>query len=261
MSNMDSANQKDSNSQNSSLIEQFISDSQVFSFVHKKLEKLVSALYMVTDFMDLNEPIRTKLRVSGTELLTYLSRTYAEGEREKKAALRYALNELSSIVSLCEVARSTGAVSQMNFSILKDEFLHLIDMIESKFVGLTSSQSVSKMVALEFSKAHIQVPANSASNSLEANKTNYTANFQKDTNVLKKHVPAEKSEVMSDTGARQEKITSFIRKNGPSSIKDIASVIVGCSEKTVQRDLASLISQGKLVKRGERRWSMYSIAN
>ena len=43
-------------------------------------------------------------------------------------------------------------------------------------------------------------------------------------------------------------------------IRDIASFVIGCSEKTVQRELASLISDGLIKKEGEKRWSRYFVA-
>jgi DNA-binding transcriptional ArsR family regulator len=53
-------------------------------------------------------------------------------------------------------------------------------------------------------------------------------------------------------------ILEFVRKHKNVSIKDIAKVIKGFSEKTIQRELSSLIQQGLVEKRGERRWSIYS---
>lgn len=45
-----------------------------------------------------------------------------------------------------------------------------------------------------------------------------------------------------------------------ASIKDIARVVPGYSEKTIQRELAALIEQGLIKKEGERRWSLYTLA-
>ena len=52
-------------------------------------------------------------------------------------------------------------------------------------------------------------------------------------------------------------ILTFIQKNKQASIKDIAAVVKGCSEKTIQRELGALIEQGLVRKVGERRWSVY----
>jgi hypothetical protein len=52
-------------------------------------------------------------------------------------------------------------------------------------------------------------------------------------------------------------ILSFMRPSERYSIKDITSLLPGVSEKTVQRELIKLVSQGRVVREGERRWSTY----
>jgi hypothetical protein len=59
---------------------------------------------------------------------------------------------------------------------------------------------------------------------------------------------------------RQTLILNTIHTKGESSIKDLTDIIKGCSEKTIQRELITLVHSGALLKTGERRWSRYSIA-
>lgn len=59
---------------------------------------------------------------------------------------------------------------------------------------------------------------------------------------------------------RQLTIINTIKEKGELSIKDLTDVIKGCSEKTIQRELISLVTDGVLYKTGERRWSRYSLA-
>ena len=56
---------------------------------------------------------------------------------------------------------------------------------------------------------------------------------------------------------RMSLILELVRKKKSLSIKEIATVVKGCSEKTIQRELALLIHQGLVRKVGERRWSLY----
>jgi hypothetical protein len=61
---------------------------------------------------------------------------------------------------------------------------------------------------------------------------------------------------------RAARIMDYLRKEhgmsgGGASIKDIAGVIRGCSEKTIQRELNELIRRGLVRRVGERRWSVY----
>jgi hypothetical protein len=60
-----------------------------------------------------------------------------------------------------------------------------------------------------------------------------------------------------DRGAR---IKTVLEAKPAATIKDIAEVITDVSEKTIQRELNSLIEKGQVVREGERRWSKYSIA-
>lgn len=59
---------------------------------------------------------------------------------------------------------------------------------------------------------------------------------------------------------RAERILDYIRRQRRASIKEIASTIKGCSEKTIQRELTLLIQQGLVRRVGERRWSHYEPA-
>ena len=44
------------------------------------------------------------------------------------------------------------------------------------------------------------------------------------------------------------------------TIKDFAKNIKDCSDKTIQRELISMVTSGVLKKEGERRWSKYFLA-
>lgn len=56
---------------------------------------------------------------------------------------------------------------------------------------------------------------------------------------------------------RALRILELVENSNGVSIKDLVSVVQGCSEKTIQRELVALVSAGKIRKVGERRWSQY----
>ena len=64
---------------------------------------------------------------------------------------------------------------------------------------------------------------------------------------------------LSDKNERQAKIIGHLKGKGWTSIKDIADTLPTFSSKTVQRELSELVDRGLLKKRGERRWSRYSL--
>jgi len=59
---------------------------------------------------------------------------------------------------------------------------------------------------------------------------------------------------------RKDIILNILKKDSNLTIKDFSSVIKDCSEKTIQRELTSLVEKGLVLKVGERRWSTYSLA-
>ncbi len=59
---------------------------------------------------------------------------------------------------------------------------------------------------------------------------------------------------------RIKQILSILRVKNVAMIKDFSSVIVECSEKTIQRLLIELVQKGVLKREGDRRWSRYSIS-
>lgn len=66
--------------------------------------------------------------------------------------------------------------------------------------------------------------------------------------------------VYSQLTDRAERIKTVLEAKPQATIKDIAEVITDVSEKTIQRELNSLIEKGQVVREGERRWSKYSVS-
>ena len=58
---------------------------------------------------------------------------------------------------------------------------------------------------------------------------------------------------------RRSIILAKIKEKPSLNVKDISANIPYVSEKTIQRELLAMVAEGILVKRGERRWSTYSL--
>jgi predicted HTH transcriptional regulator len=70
-----------------------------------------------------------------------------------------------------------------------------------------------------------------------------------------------KTDSFIDKNARQDTILSFINDRKSVVIKDIVSLFPDVSEKTIQRELNKLVENGKITKRGSKRWSVYMAVN
>src|SRR3989344_2735178 len=65
--------------------------------------------------------------------------------------------------------------------------------------------------------------------------------------------------VGSERDDRRKVILALIKQRPALTVKDIVGNIPHVSEKTIQRELLSMVADGILHKRGERRWSTYSL--
>ena len=244
------------------------------SAVSKKIEKLVTALYMVTDFIMEHEPVRGKLRTLGLELITDIH-TYN---------IEKAVGRKKEIISVINVAMTLGIISNMNGSILVREFSVMKDILEEK---------QEKRTMLPEGLLSVKIPAEGAeeNSSHRANiKGQNSLNTQKvisqrqeemtksnSTNVLNENKPHMSALLDASRGrpkmilsnllnksGRREEVLKFIREKVEVNIKDITGSNVPalsiCSEKTIQRELLSLMNDGLIKRTGDKRWSKYSLA-
>jgi hypothetical protein len=224
----------------------FFDKNSDFVLAYKKTEKLASAVYMVTGLMSDSEPIKWTLRKKVGELLSFIL-TYKDTPQGSLVDFIYsAKTKTTELVSLLEVSLRGGLVSLMNFSILKQEFLNLISILNNSS-AVSGNESVSKTF---FDLPHsystrIPEQAGAISRVSLSNVKDRGLNVDKD-NLKKSN--------------RQTIILDLLKKRKELTIKDIAQVIKDCSEKTIQRELNTFISNGVLKRAGVRRWSRYSLA-
>ncbi len=103
------------------------SNMSITVFSYTKTQKLITALYMVTDIIDKDEPLRNKLRTLGTEIISdiYLIQ-YDISEND----MSLMIGRISETMSFLDLASSLNIISEMNCGILKKEFLELSRAIE-----------------------------------------------------------------------------------------------------------------------------------
>lgn len=232
-----------------------------FVLAYKKTEKLASAVYMVTGLFSENEPIKWTLRKKVGELLSFIL-TYKDTPEAGRVDFLYITKTKSlELVSLLEISLRGGLMSQMNFSILKQEFLNLITILNNAIP--TSNDFPSDGI----SKTFFDVGENNPAMLRDGNNAD---RFYKTTGLGTGSQRVSLSDLRDKTAGantdnfkksnRQNVILALLKKKKELTIKDIALVIKDCSEKTIQRELNSFISLGVLKRSGVRRWSKYSLA-
>ena len=239
----------------------FIDTDGNFTFTYKKTEKLASGVYLVTSLLSDNEPLKWHLRRKAGDFLSFIF-SYKDIPSSGMADFSHEVQaKVLELVSLLEISSIGGLISNMNFSILKQEYVSLIDTFNS-------FSSVPKdTYQPSIPRAFFDVPKNQLSSQIERD-TTYAGNPIFPTGESKMSFTGTKS--VDSVGAvkdnfkrttRQNTILSLLRKKKELTIKDISDVIKNCSEKTIQRELISFIEAGVVKRIGERRWSKYSLVS
>ena len=117
--------------QNNVLDVKSLQNRHIYEFVNKKTEKLVTALYMVTDCMDTDDAIKGKLRHLGVELLSDMYNLSLLSPMDKHTHISTSISHVDELLSFIEIAYTIGFISEMNTAILKKEFMVLTGELEA----------------------------------------------------------------------------------------------------------------------------------
>lgn len=232
----------------------------IYNYINKKTEKLVTALYMVTDCMEKDDALKEKLRLLGVQLLsnTYQLTLIWPDLGSKGDKIRSSLNFVYEILSFIEIANTMGYISDMNCSILKKEFNLLTDEFTLHLPKEKSFSFDLDEKMFEIPKEESKTEKLSFINKNSTKRTNNMSFINNKTNsdVLYNVSFIDHKKIKSD---RMEKVVSIVKEKGEVAIKDISLAFPECSEKTIQRELNDLIEKGQIQKIGDKRWSRYSL--
>ena len=204
-------------------------------YIYKKAERLASALYLIAPAFRDSVSLRTRLES--------LAVTLTEAASLSGARLAEALSrELLSLSSLLAMAEAGGLLSRMNGDLIIREAQALLTE-----VTLYEEPRLALSEPTTFATLAKQAPgATSVPPALPLPRAAHAS------------MPGSPSRDKGHNSIRQDNLLTFIREKGSVSIKDLAGVVRGVSEKTIQRELQALIEGGQIEKRGERRWTTYS---
>lgn len=237
----------------------------VCNIINKRTEKLVTALYLVSDCMDDKDPVKAKLRLLGIKLLSDTYRLSISFPSNKYEEIVTSLNRINEIISLLEISYNIGLISEMNASILKSEFRTLTVSIESDMAqdknfafSLDRRMFDLQLTQMENGSNHMSDRSPLERKSIKDRSLNGFGISPLDNfgNVKRTSHP---SSTIIDKQDRKDKILSLIKDKKEVTIKDISLAIKDCSEKTIQRELNTLVSKGQIKKTGSKRWSRYFI--
>lgn len=224
---------------------------------YRKAERIVLATHLVTNALPEEEPVRDNVRTCAQSLLP-ATLQLRDGVRLTGQSKVYETIALArNIMSLLDVMHASGYISTMNLEILKGAYADLATFLRSAH----DTQRAEPYELDETHFAHVQETGESSKGQKKDIKDTI-----KDSDIIKDkkpvHTPKKQSiRAKHRTNTRRMAVLDAISKQRNMRIKDIAGAVPGCSEKTVQRELLSLIRDGIVEKSGSKRWTTYSLVN
>jgi len=267
--------------------ENAVSNRCYLTFIYKKTEKLVTAIYMVTSFLPDKEPLKWRLRDVAVEHMSDMVSTKDKVILKDIVSFKIT-SSVAEIISLLELSVSVGLISEMNFTILKKEYDNLLitinqiedfgyekttDILPDNFFDIDEKEELffennrpRNKSPKDFYKGQTKgqqylsrwnLPTGQSGLPTEVSEGDKRqSSWTEGTSQSGRSVKYKKH---FEDGNRREKILNIVKDKKKVTIKDISRVVTECSEKTIQRELISMVKDSVLKKEGERRWSKYSL--
>lgn len=248
------ASQKDS--QMSTVLAVFIKDPKSW-YLCKKSEKISKAFFLLTRHLSDEHMLKVRMREKALDLVAKSQRLLSTS-RTSEVAQEIVLEALS-LISLSDIALVSELQSERNHTVVVRELENFIEELSTWAREKTASAYIPTSL---FDMSDI-VTINQEKEASQHFNISSVSNVNK-THLVPTTRPATKKVSSGNNGdqrkgGRQEAIIQAIKAKGEVSIKDLVTVVKGCSEKTIQRELTALVGAGAVSKTGERRWSRYAI--
>ena len=234
-------------------VKRLSSNNEYYSNVFKKTERMVSVVFYVLSYIERNEQTdfhlknisEKAMKVHEASLAT-LS-LYEYEVKDKIFPFEQSLVALEGVLRIANAAR-----------VLNDEVLALllaeVDLVQRYLRNHFTGQAPLTV------RDSIQI--SSVATSTDRPKVHKTSSAIRPSRVSipKGDISSDAHMVYSQLVDRSVRIKTVLEAKPEATIKDIAEVITDVGEKTIQRELNSLIEKGQVIRQGERRWSKYSLA-
>ncbi|MDB5264882.1 MAG: seg [Parcubacteria group bacterium] len=236
---------------NSASLDSFVLDKGIFSnifekdiqrvYIYKKAERLAKAIHLITPAFRNAPALRNRMDLVAVGLVD-------AAILPPHAAREGLSRELLALSSVLSIARTGGMLSNMNADLIAHEAHQLLQEIaayEEPRIFMDDAPTLASLAKSSVAAARIQQEPRSRTTPTERVES-------------KGHGKGQIKDSTQASGRRQA-ILDVLRSKGPVYIKDISTVIRDVSEKTIQRELSSLVEEGTVSRSGERRWTTYSL--
>ena len=232
---------------------------------YKRVERLILATHLVTNFVPPDESVRKNVREKVYALLSAVMDLRLGLRSAGPERVNTVIAHTRQILTLLDAMHASGYISDMNLRVLKDAYADF-----ARFLRVSEDGHAAE--SLELDEMYFTPPAARHHGHNSQGHTKFVKDkVVKDTvkdKELSSAVKDKKKQIKQRpqslrakrrATSRRMAVLDVVTKRGPVHIKDIAAEVTSCSEKTIQRELASLIKDKVVKKEGSKRWTTYSL--
>jgi hypothetical protein len=235
------------------------SDNDYFINVFKRTEKVLSVVFYILS--------HTESQKNDLDIVSFIKDTAFAVHEVSLGALRLPAgnatagleefqHELTCLLSTLKVGEAAGLIPK-NIATLIYEQVDLVQRyITNHFLSVErSGVDIAVQQILNEKTATKRLPVSGA----DRQQTQGGAVRKKQVRIPQGDISSDAYFVYSQLTDRAERIKTVLEAKPQATIRDIAEIITDVSEKTIQRELNSLIEKRQVKREGERRWSRYSV--
>lgn len=228
----------------------------IIGHITDRVQKLTSALYKVTDLMSDKEPIKWTLREKAVNI--HDSLMSISSAKDKNRLIGDILDNSYQVIKSLELAANGTFISNLNFEILKREYVYLKNFLEGKKNDLYFDQKIlPEFMPHPLAKTgEKNILGYDNSDNFRLGKRGLISSKNDSRELFSENDLSAEIEPQS----RKGKILGFLKSGEAKTVSEIAAIFNGgASDKSVQRDLFDLVRLGKVAAQGDKRWRKYEI--
>jgi hypothetical protein len=229
-------------------------DNRVGERMYRRAERLASAVVLLTNHIQDTDPLKQDARRSVLDVLSKILAVRDEMRSPNSADVNDLKMSVRKVISVVRLLGVAGNVSFQNAEIVTEALDELLSFLAaSRRSNLSDSVTISRedLIDVRESQRFIDDRRPERASARRAPETG---------DATSGAVPSQAGggPSASKVSSRTQAILEVLRVHGELGIRDVASNLPEYSEKMIQRELADLVSAGKVKKTGLKRWSRYS---
>ena len=236
-------------------IKRLSADSEYFNNVFKRTEKIISVIfYILANLEDKkdNQVHIDILKDRAFDVHEVSLQTLRLQTQDVVAGVREFQYTLVALESTLRVAEAASVIPQNINHMLFEQLLTIERYLNNHYIkedGISLTE-----------QARLPEYKQRKDNQQTAKQKEATVPRRRSVQIPAGDISSDAYFVYSKLTDRAERIKTVLEAKPLATIKDIAEIITDVSEKTIQRELNSLIEKGQVLREGERRWSRYSVS-